>query len=222
MDFGFDSTKLMNRFFRKVDGVVWDLLSGNVGVRTNEGIASLTEEIEEVPSTKAGKIVPGTISYGVTINPMESMGFPLPAFAQNTPASSVKPGDLISGAKGLMGWVTDIKPKSYSIMKADGTITNWFPPKVQFFGPESGIMVVRSLTNLMGGSKDGVANLGNMLLPMLMMNEGKIDSSMEKMLPLMLFGGIGGMTGAGSTAGGMNNMMPMLMMMSMMKGGKSF
>ena len=33
--------KMMSKFFRPVNNVVWDLMSGRIGVKTNEGIITL-------------------------------------------------------------------------------------------------------------------------------------------------------------------------------------
>ena len=37
----FNYDALMNRFFRKVEGVVWDMMSGQFGFITKEGITSI-------------------------------------------------------------------------------------------------------------------------------------------------------------------------------------
>ena len=61
--------KFMGRMFRKADGVVWDLSSGKLGIRTNEGIATLAGEGEEAQ---------------VVVNMFDQFGIEVPAFAQST------------------------------------------------------------------------------------------------------------------------------------------
>jgi hypothetical protein len=101
-------------------------------------------------------------------------------------------------------------------MKADGQVSEFRPPKVEMMNV-SGIMVVRDLMNLSGG-ESGLASLQGSLMPLLMMSgEGGADFDFEKMMPMILMSQMGGMGGANPMA----NMMPMIMMMSMMKGGKS-
>jgi hypothetical protein len=193
--------KMVDRFFRRVDDCLWDLMTGKVGVKTpSNEIVTLDGEGDEAQ---------------VVMNPFAEFGVPLPAFAQNTPVDQIKQGDLIYNAKKVMGWVVKVPEegkKSFTLLKPDGTRGEWRPPKVQSIGLDvSGAMVLRSLTNtLPGGNLDG---LQGMLLPMMMMGGG---GDMEKMLPLLLMGqsGMGGV-------GGSNNMLQMMMMMKMLKGDKS-
>lgn len=92
----FDSVgeKLVNRFFRRVDGVVWDLMSGRVGVRNSEDeIATLEGDGD------AAEIV---------VNPFSDFGVPLPAFAQSIQTNEIKNGDLIYNSKRVLGWVIGV------------------------------------------------------------------------------------------------------------------
>lgn len=211
--------KFINRLFRRVDGVVWDLMTGKVGIQATEGIAVLNGEGDAAQ---------------VEINLFDQFGIGLPAFAMSTPVDSVNVGDIIYfGSKDRPGWVVEKKTSeaglSFQLMKMDGTRTSWKPPKVSILGMESGVMVLRPLTALLGGT-GGLSSVQGVLLPMLMMDEGN-NLNLEKMLPLMLMMQMGNTTNAGDgTAnpfaafgggnGGMGNVMSMMMFMSMF-GNKS-
>lgn len=194
--------KMIERFFRRVDDCVWDLMTGKIGVRTSgDEIATLDGEGDDAQ---------------VVMNPFSDFGVPLPAFAQNTPVDQIKNGDLIYNAKRVMGWVVSVPAEgkvTFKLLKPDGTRGEWRPPKVQSLGLDvSGAMVLRSLVNtLPGGNLNG---LQGMLLPMMAM--GGDFSDMEDMLPLLLMSqtGMGGVDGS-------NNLLQTMMMMKMLGGGKS-
>jgi hypothetical protein len=196
----FNGDKLMNRFFRRVDGVVWDLMSGKVGVRSKDGIATLDLSAPDTPQ--------------VVINLFDQFGMELPAFAQSTPVDSVAVGDLIYGASGVLGWVVEKKEKSFRLLKLDGTHTSWSPPKVQMLGLDSGVMVLRSLINMLPGGSAGLGQMQNALLPLLMMSEGGNGLDLGNMLPVLLMSQMNP-TGDASTGG--NNMGQMLQTMMMMQ-----
>lgn len=225
-DMGDMGDKMMNRFFRKVSNVKWDLFSGKIGVATSEGIVTLSGEGEDAQ---------------IELNLMDQFGMPVPAFAQSTPMASVTVGDLIFQGNNIKGWVTEVvrsantttpstvdgetdtvvlgAVKRFKLMTPSGTTTTWTPPKVSTFGFDSGVMVLRSLMNMLPGGEAGLNNMQGMLMPMMMMGS---DSGMdlEKMMPMMLFSQLGA-SGTGADAmGANNNMMQMMMMMNMM-GGKS-
>lgn len=204
--------KLVNRFFRRVDEVVWDLMSGRVGVRTNDDeIATLDGEGDAAE---------------VVINPFGDFGVPIPAFAQSVPVAEIKQGDLIYNAKKVLGWVigtpnlTPTKGKAtrtFKLLKPDGTRGEWSPAKLSSMGLDlSGAMVLRSLINMLPGT--GLGGLQGMLMPMLMM--GGDSGDLEKMLPLMLLGQMGTI-GGGAAAGNMGGMFQMMMMMKLMGGGST-
>ncbi len=228
--------KLVNRFFRQVPDVVWDLTSGNVGIiNGDDEIATLAGD----PSDPQ-----------IAINPFSDFGIPIPAFAQNVPTDQIKYGDLIFNQKRALGWVVGIptpavlltagtkkkgpattKPtKVFKLLKADGTRGEWNPVKISSMGLDlNGAMVLRSLVNMFGGSA-GLGGFQQMLMPMMMMGamggdeDGEEGGGMDmgKMLPMLLMMqlGLGGMNGGAPAAGGMggmmNNPMGMMMMMPMM------
>jgi hypothetical protein len=209
---GMSMEKMMGRMFKRVDTVVWDLMSGKLGVRNSDGeIVTFEGEGDDAR---------------LTINPFEDFGVALPAFAQSTPFDSVKVGDLIYTNGDTPGWITEIKvtpktktsdggKKSFRLMRASGSVTTWIPPKVSMFGLESGVLVVRSLMTMLPGGESGLAGLQGMIMPMILMGGGE-DGNIEKMLPLMLMMQMG--NGGAAGANPMGGMMQTMMMMKMMGG----
>jgi len=198
--------KLMGRMFRQVDSVVWDLMTGKLGVRTRDG------EIATIEGTGEDTTV--------VINPFDDFGFAVPAFAQSTPVETVKVGDLIYTSADGAGWITEIKTTAegkttFMLLRPSGTTSRWTPPKVQMFGFDSGVLVVRSLLTMLPSGADGLGSLQGMLLPMMMMGGGDMD--LEKIMPLMLMSQMNGATTANPMAG----MMQMMMMQKMMGSGNS-
>lgn len=199
--------KMMGRMFRRVDSVVWDLMTGKLGVRTRDGeIATIDGEGD---------------SASISINPFEDFGVALPAFAQATPVDTVKVGDLIYTSGESPGWITEIKTsadgakKSFRIIRPGGHVSSWIPPKVQMFGLDSGVLVVRSLVSMLPGGTDGLAGLQGSLMPLLMLGGDGLD--LEKILPLMLMSQAGSGTAAGGFGGGI---MQALLMSKLLGGGE--
>lgn len=204
--------KLMNRFFRRVDGVVWDLMSGKIGVKSTDGIATLEGTGDEAQ---------------VSINMFDQFGFEVPAFAQNTSTGEVQVGDLVVGARGIQGWVIEKKEKQLVLMKPDGTRGSMTPPKVNMMGLEGGVMVLRSLVNMLPGGTGGLNQMQSMLMPMLMMGgDGGLD--LEGIMPMMLMSqmNMGGAVDPANPSSAllaqnqMASMMQMMMMAQLMGGGK--
>lgn len=223
--------KLMERMFRKVDNVAWDLMTGKIGVRTDEGIFS-------VEGTGDDATIVGNLFDGASMA--------IPAFAQSTSVSDVKVGDLILRGSSP-AWVVERKePKitfdkdsegkdidgtakvtgqvSFKLLKPNGETAAWKAPKIQMLGFDAGgVMVVRSLMSMLPGGQADLGAMQGMLMPMMM--SGMIggdgdDDMLGKMLPMMLMMGQqnGGIANA---QGGMGNMMQMMMMMKLMGGSNS-
>lgn len=212
MNMGNMGDKVMSRFFKKVDNVVWDLFTGKIGVAAEDGIVTITGEGEDAQ---------------IELNLMDQFGMAVPAFAQSTPLLSVAVGDLIYGNGKPKGWVTEVvikektedKPESrkFRIMSPGGTSSLWTPPKVAMLGFDSGVMVLRSLMNMLPGGESGLNSMQGMMMPMMMMGG---DMDMDSIMPMMLFSQLGASgTGADASGGGMGNMMQTMMMMQMMGGG---
>lgn len=199
--------RLLDRFFRKVDGVVWDLMSGNLGVRTKDGIITFVPAEFEGDGEDRKETEPAN----VTINPLDEFGVEIPAFAQDTPVDSLKPGDLIIGSREILGWIVATKGKSFEILKPSGTRSTWSPPKVKMLGFDSGgAMVVRSLMSTVGGDEPLKGFQSNML-PLVLMSSGGGEGALDDILPIMLMSQMNGVGGGG-------NMMQTILMMKMMQG----
>ena len=205
--------KIMSRMFRRADGVVWDLMTGKIGVQTDEGIATLEGTGEDAQ---------------VNLNLMDEFGMALPAFAQATPKNGVQVGDIIyRGARNNIAWVISkteaekdgVITYKFKLMKPNGETTSWNPPKVSLMGFESGVMVLRSLMTMLPGGQGDLSQMQGMLMPLMMMG-GLEGDAMDKMMPLML---MQMMNGQGQ-GGGMGNMMQTMMLLSMLKkdGGSPF
>jgi hypothetical protein len=211
----FDSKKLMNRFLRPVENAVWDLTTGRIGIQSQDGIVTIEGEGEDAQ---------------VALNMIDQFGMPVPAFAQNTPKDSVKVGDFIYNGNRPLGWVTrlpDDSHKTFGLLSPTGTSSNWNPPKVSMIGMDDGVMVLRSLINMLPGGGEGLNGLNSMLMPMLLMSDGDLD--MEGIMPMMLMMSMGNTMQAttdseGNTVtnpmAGMSNIMMPMMMMQMFGGGK--
>ena len=191
--------KFMSRMFRKVDGVVWDMMTGKIGVATDEGIATL--DVSDADSPR------------ININLFDEFGMALPAFAQSTPVDAINVGDIIyRGKRDTISFVIEKKDGKFRVMNVDGTSATWTPPKTSMLGLESGVMVLRSLVNMLPTGQAGVNSMQNMLMPLMLMG-GLEGDGVEKLMPFML---MSQMNGGGT--GDMNGMMMAMMMSGMMKG----
>lgn len=214
----FNPNKIMDRFFKKVDKVAWDMMTGRIGIVSQDGITSL-----EVSKDGDEDV------YDITVNMMDQFGMAVPAFAQNTPVDQVHIGDLIYGKHDITGWVVGKEGKSFEILKPSGQRTTWQSPKVKLMGMDgvNGVMVLRSLVNMLPGGNSSLQGMQTMMMTMAMMGD---DADLESMMPMMLMSQMGNQaTDADGNAapnpfGGMDiqAMMPMMMMSKMMgKGGNS-
>ena len=197
----FNRDALMNSFFRKVDNTVWDLSTGKIGFRTNEGIATLSSEGEFID-----------------VNPVEQFGIPVPSYATKTSLDKVSKGDFIYGSTAASrGWVTEVfvteaadgtKSFKFGVLTPNGTSHNYNPPRIKMFGLDpNGVMIVQSLFNVAGaGSADSMKNA---LMPLMLM--GGDDLDLGEIMPMLLFSGMNGGTG-----GDMSQMMTQMMMFKAM------
>src|SRR5690606_26287413 len=114
-------------------------------------------------------------------NPMETLGFELPAFAMLTPLAQVAAGDLIVVDGKAVGFVSIAIDKQLEVVRIDGFSGPYTPTAIKMFGQAAGIQVVKSLFN-MEGTTDGNM-MGNPLMLMALMGDGKKD--MSSMLPFL-------------------------------------
>lgn len=206
----------IDRFFRPVDKMVWDLMSGKIGFKTSEGI--ITIELGDLNADKTE-----AESAQVSVNPFDQFGMEVPAFAQSVAVDSINLGDMIfsSATNKVLGWVVKKNDKSFKLMKQDGTRSDWVPPKVQMLGFDSGVMVLRSLLNTLPGGSSGLGQMQSALMPMLamgMLGEGSTGFDLDNMMPIILMSQMGA-AGTADAGNNMGNMMQMMMMAQMMKGG---
>lgn len=180
-----NTSKLTNLMFRQVDNVVYDIMSGATAIKTNDGLVSF--------DTKTGELV---------TNPIETLGFELPAFALLTPIKDINIGDLIVKDGKAVGFVSIAADGDFEVVRIDGFTGQYTPTSIKLFGQAAGIQVVKSLFNFDGATGDQ-GLMGNPMMLMMLMGDGKKD--MNKMLPFLLMGQ------SGST-GGMNPLMLMALM----------
>ena len=199
------SKNFMNNQFRRVDNVVWDLSTNQMGILTkDESIAIFSYDSTEGET-------PNKVDGVVSINPMVVMSMAIPAYGQKMAAANIQVGDITVDSKGdANGWVTEIHTNGkFTIQRVDGSEQKITPPTVNVigFGEQSGLMVVKPLFNVTKGNTDSVKN---MLMQMMMLNDGNVnDSQMDKMMQMML------MSSSMGNSGGDNNMMQAMMMAKM-------
>lgn len=194
------TSKFTNRIFRRISGLAWDLMSGQVGIKTENGIYILAKtETPAVAATDTTPALAGSVNYNISVNPFDSFSAAIPAFAMTTPFDDVQAGDLIVGETKVIGWVVDKTGAALKVMDHNGFTKTYTPPKVAVgLTPAGSVMVVKNLFSLTGG-QDGAGSFAANLLPLMLLGKGNGD--IEKLLPLMLLGG--GLGGAGGQAGGL-------------------
>lgn len=200
-----NNSRFLDRFFKKVDGLVWDLSTGKLGVQGTDGIYTV-----DIQQPENGR---GEVSAQVSINPFDQFGIAIPAFATNTNLEQIEVGDLIVGQKEVLGWVIKKNPASLVLLDTKGFQKQYNPPKVAVIN-QSGAMVVKNLTGLLGDT--GATSFQSSLLPLLVMG-GDTGLDFEKLIPLMLFT----QQGQAGAAGGLGGMLPTLMMMGALGGGQA-
>lgn len=190
------ASKFMNRMFRRVGGVVWDITTGKLGLKDDNGIYTL-----EV--TTVGEGVKAKIETQIVVNPFDAFGIDIPAFATSTKLTDVAVGDVIVGDSKILGFVAEKKDNSLVLLDQHGMRKQYNPPKVAVLGTDNNVLVMKNLMNLTGES--GLQGLQGSLMPLLMMG-GDLD--LESILPMMLFS----QTSGGGAQNGMQAMLPLLMM----------
>jgi hypothetical protein len=200
-----NTNKFVSRMFRRINGLVWDITTGTVGLKTEQGIYSL----KSTPSASDAAV----LEHSISVNPFDDFGMAIPAFATQTAHADVEIGEIIVGDSGIIGWVVDKTAAAFKVLDHNGFQKTYAPPSVQILGSQ-GVLVVRNLFSLTGGAS-GAAGLASNLMPLLMLGGG--DEKIEKILPLLLMTGqMGGATAGAAPAGGMN---PLMLMMLMKDGG---
>ena len=206
-----NTQNIMAKFFVQVAGVVLDLQSGSLGIKTADGIVTLNKD-----------------TNSCQVNPFEAFSMAIPAYAIRTPLEDLEVGDIVlqDEAKAPV-FVIGGSPNLVKAITPTGMVIEFSPVKNLLFGQE-GVMVVKNIyaglgagaTNPMmqmllmkelgGGSSFGDDKLG-LFLAMQAMGGGAATGGfdMKAMLPMLLLGG-----------GGLDT--EKLLLMQMMGGGFGF
>jgi len=211
----FEGKDFMNRMFQRVDGMAWDMMTGKVGLRTAEGLATLDMGPDNLVDDAQ-----------ISINVFDGMSMPIPAFAQSVPVASIVVGDMIYDPKRkkLVGWVIEKNADNkMKLMTESGTYSNWKPAKINMMGFDPGVLVVRSLMTMLPGGAAGVGQMQNQMMLMMQMGMLENDNDMDSLMPMMLMSQMGGLGGTPGAPGGdmMSQLMPMMMMKKFMSNGNS-
>lgn len=205
--------KMMERMFKKVDGVVYDMTTSAVGIVKGESIFTV------------GKNEEG--EYDLVENMFSSLSAPIPAWARAVPLDQVKELDMILSQDGTpFGWVTKVNKSSMRVLKPTGTQSNVVPSKVNLLGQGQTVMVISSMgTNANTGGMDPMMMMAMMgddadmsdLMPMLMMMQGQGGAmDMNAMIPMLMMSKMG----KGEDSDGASDMMKMMLVQSMMGQGQ--
>ena len=200
--------KMINKMFRRVDGVVFDITTGTIGIEKDGSVFTLGSD--------------GLLAE----NMFAEMSAPIPAFAKAIKLSEVKLGDLVINQSGEpFGFVTKLNEKSLGVLKTNGTVSTVSPAKVNLLGEGQTIMVVQNLGAggidpmmlMLMGDGEGSDEMFIMLSMMQSGNSGNV-SGMNNMLPMLLLSKNKD-TSKGSGSGG--DMFQNMRMMQMMTQGTS-
>ena len=203
-----NSANLMKDLFRREENVYWDLTTGLVGIRTKDGIFTGLEEED------------GNIA--IQQNVFEDFGMKLPAYSMKVKLSDVKVSDIVAG-ESIVGFVEKVNESSLNIRKLNGQLTTGYrPPKVNVTIANGDVRVIRPLFSFgaqEGGEGNFLAGLqSNPILMMMMMNDNTSEKSFDKIMPLLLMGGL---NGGQSPFGKDGNMLQMLLMLKMFGDNKA-
>jgi len=205
-------SKFLNRMFRRINGVVWDMTTGGQGLKVGDEIYS----ISITPGRPASDDGAGTANaatettFQTSVNPFGELGMALPAFATQVPFADVAEGDIVVGANKVIGWCVGKTGAALKVVDHNGMVKTYVPPKVAILGND-GVLVVQNLFSLTGGAA-GAGSFANSLLPLLMMGKG--GDELEKLLPILLMqsAGAGAAPAAGAPAAGLGGMNPMMLL----------
>ena len=199
-----DITKrYMQRMMQPVQEAVWDMASGGLGILGKDGSILTLDVISKDDGV-----------FGVSQNDFAMFAMPIPAFAQQISVDSVAVEDFVYVNGKPFGWVTKIIKSdsgniAFEILKPNGQQSRWSPPKIQSMMMPSGVnvQVLRTMISMFG-SNTKISNMKDMIMPLMMMGGGNMDS-ISKMIPMMMMMGD-------------SKMDPMMMMLMMNNGGNMF
>lgn len=198
---------LRDSMFRIIKDVVWDLHSGDIGIKKGENTYTL--EMGE-----------GENNYTLRDNPLQFFSLPIPAWATRVPISTLKRGDVVVLKDDTLVFFIEQAEKESQIrvLRTDGSASTVDVGMNVLLGQENSILCVR---NILGTG--GVAGQLPMLL--LLMERGGDETDIGRILALSMLtnqeggdGGGGGLNGMlplllmGGGGGGMSDMLPLLML----------
>ena len=220
--------------FRIITDVVWDLQTGQIGIKTKKETCVL-------------KVAAEGGDYQLQKNPLEFFSLPIPAWALRAPLTTLTTGDVVVLEDDQLAFFISATDNSSQIkvLKPEvGEVSTVDVGTNILLGQNDSILCVKNIVSTTGGD-GGVANqlplmllfmndreessddLGkvlalsmmmgnqgganNMLLPLMMMGKGGMNMKTMLMLSMMQGGGTAAADGTG-----MNNMLLPLMLM----GGK--
>ena len=178
---------LTSKYFSRVAGVVIDLQTGKLGIKTADGVVTLVESTCE-------------------LQPIAAFSMPIPAYAIRTPMEQITEGDIIlhDNMKSPV-FVLMVDGERVLAITPEGMNVEFTPVRNSLFG-STGVMAVRNMFAANGG-----AGL-NSLMPLLLMKEMGGSSLGDDKLGLFLAMQGGGLNFGGNTGDGMAGMLPLLLM----------
>lgn len=197
--------KLVDKMFKKVENVVYDLTTNSIGVKKDDSVFSLVKDED---------------TYVISENILADFAQAIPAFAKSVSVNDVKIEDLILDSAGNpYGWVLKVNDKSLKVLKLNGTTSNVVPSKVGLLGSGQTVMVISSLMQSNGQALDPMMLMmlseNSDMLPMFMMmqsqNASTDNNQMNQLLPLLMM--------SKGKKGSSDEMMKMILMQQMMSGG---
>lgn len=207
--FGSSIKKYMESLFRQEDGVVLDASTGNVSVRTRQGLVSAVKQTSE----------DGSVRLEIVVNPIDEFALSLPAFSQPVQISDVRVGDIVMNETAIIGFVEANNGETLNVRRIDGRLTaSYRPPRVtNTLGLASGVRVLRPVANMANpeGAQAGLQNI----LPLLMLEEGDSGKHAD-LIKLAMLGGLGGQNPFSGLFGGDGQQNPMQTIMMLKLLGK--
>lgn len=207
----FDALK--NSMFREVNGVVWDMQSGQLGVQSDENG-------EIVTLKKNGR------KYELVTNPLADFSVTVPAWAVRTPVESISTGDLVILSDDTWGFFVElVKDEVKSLKEGEKPTPDDSPgisnPRIKMINVENGsLKTVNVASNALFGTP-GLLVVRNIVgdnevansLPILMMIEGKKGGDIGRLVAMsMMMQNNGTISGGKKGVFDMQQMLPLMML----------
>jgi hypothetical protein len=161
------SNSIRNSIFREVVGVVLDISSGKLGIKTTDGISTYT----------GGRI---------STNPVTEMGFDIPAFAMRVPVTDLVEGDIIVNNEDTHFFQAHTD-NGYTIVTCNGEVRNIGGVTNMFFG-ENTVLAVKNMFGNLGSSKKN-KGMNPMMMAMMMGSNSNSKFDMKTFAMMSMMGG---------------------------------